>query len=64
MELRKLRISYLAEQFARQILANHIGADPESVVHLTELNDQAPHDLEYDGITYDVKYSAPTKLAE
>jgi hypothetical protein len=60
MELRKLRISYLAEQFAQQILAEHLGVPAADIKHLTEEFDHAPHDLEYDGIKYDVKYSAPT----
>jgi hypothetical protein len=64
MELRKLRISYLAEQFAREILAQHLGLSARSVTHVTETKDQSPYDLECQGVRYDVKYSAPTKVAE
>jgi hypothetical protein len=64
MELRKLRVSYLAEQFAREIIAQHLGLPASSVTHVTETKDQSPYDLECQGVRYDVKYSAPTKVAE
>lgn len=60
-EIYKFRISYLAEQFGVFVLEQHYN---KKALHLTASNDQAPYDIEIDGLKIDVKYSQPTRISK
>lgn len=60
MEFGKYRISYLAEQFANELLENYF---QEPSKHISDENVLAPYDIEVAGLKIDVKYSAPTTVS-